>query len=493
MTLNDHHSSPLNLLEIARNTMIHEGFDPDFPASVQAELAKLDSVNPFQTTQPRDLRQMLWSSIDNSDSRDLDQVEYAERSGDHIKVRIGIADVDSYVSKGSAIDQQALKNTTSVYTGVKTFPMLPEKLSTDITSLVEGEDRLAIVIEFDVSPDGEVVPQEVYAANVRNKAKLAYDSVGKWLDNGGPLPEGIAKTPGLEPQIKLQLEAAKRLLEARREKGALELDTIQATPVMNESGTVVDLSVSERNSARDIIENFMIAANVTMSEYLNKKKVLSIQRVVRTPENWPRIVEMAEELNESLPPQPDARALANFLERRRKVDPDHFPDLSLAIVKLLGPGEYVAETPESRGEGHFGLAVHNYTHSTAPNRRYADLVTQRLLKSSQSNGKSPYSFSELQQIADHCNERESAARKVERKMRKIAAAMLLRNRVGDEFDAIVTGVTAKGTFVRTLKPPVDGLVVRGKEGLKVGQHARVRLQATDPVNGFIDFAIVRHA
>jgi len=371
--------------------------------------------------------------------------------------------------------------------------MLPEKLSTDITSLVEGEDRLAIVIEFDVSPDGEVVPQEVYAANVRNKAKLAYDSVGKWLDNGGPLPEGIAKTPGLEPQIKLQLEAAKRLLEARREKGALELDTIQATPVMNESGTVVDLSVSERNSARDIIENFMIAANVTMSEYLNKKKVLSIQRVVRTPENWPRIVEMAEELNESLPPQPDARALANFLERRRKVDPDHFPDLSLAIVKLLGPGEYVAETPESRGEGHFGLAVHNYTHSTAPNRRYADLVTQRLLKSSQSNGKSPYSFSELQQIADHCNERESAARKVERKMRKIAAAMLLRNRVGDEFDAIVTGVTAKGTFVRTLKPPVDGLVVRGKEGLKVGQHARVRLQATDPVNGFIDFAIVRHA
>ena len=262
---------------------------------------------------------------------------------------------------------------------------------------------------------------------------------------------------------------------------------------MNESGSVVDLSVSERNSARDIIENFMIAANVTMSEYLNKKKVLSIQRVVRTPENWPRIVEMAEELNQSLPPQPDARALANFLERRRKVDPDHFPDLSLAIVKLLGPGEYVAETPESRGEGHFGLAVHNYTHSTAPNRRYADLVTQRLLKSSQSNGKSPYSFSELQQIADHCNERESAARKVERKMRKIAAAMLLRNRVGDEFDAIVTGVTAKGTFVRTLKPPVDGLVVRGKEGLKVGQHARVRLQATDPVNGFIDFAIVRHA
>ena len=493
MTQNDKHSSQLNLLEIARNTMIHEGFDPDFPAAVQAELAKLDSTNPSRTTPARDLRQLLWSSIDNSDSRDLDQVEYVERSGDDIKVRIGIADVDSCVSKGSPLDQQALKNTTSVYTGVKTFPMLPEKLSTDLTSLVEGEDRLAIVIEFDVPLDGEVVAREVYAANVHNKAKLAYNSVGSWLDNGGPLPEAIAKTPGLEAQIKLQLEAAKRLLEARREKGALELDTIQATPVMNESGTVVDLTVSERNSARDIIENFMIAANVTMSEYLDRHKCLSIQRVVRTPENWPRIVEIAEELKESLPAEPDARALAKFLESRRKVDPDHFPDLSLAVVKLLGPGEYVAETPGSRGEGHFGLAVHNYTHSTAPNRRYADLVTQRLLKSSQSNGESPYSFSELQQIADHCNERESAARKVERKMRKIAAAMLLRNRVGDEFDAIVTGITPKGTFVRTIKPPVDGLVVRGKEGLKVGQHARVRLQATDPANGFIDFAIVRHA
>ena len=371
--------------------------------------------------------------------------------------------------------------------------MLPERLSTDITSLVQGEDRIAIVIEFTVPPDGEVTLQEVYEAIVHNQAKLAYDSVGNWLDNGGPIPEAVSNTPGLEHQLRLQLEAAKRLLDARREKGALELETIQATPVMNETGSVVDLSVSEQNSARDIIENFMIAANVTMSEYLNRKQVLSLQRVVRTPENWPRIVEMAEELDETLPADPDAHALANFLERRRKIDPDHFPDLSLAVVKLLGPGEYVAETPQSKGEGHFGLAVHNYTHSTAPNRRYADLVTQRLLKSSQTKSESPYSFSELQQIADHCNERESAARKVERKMRKVAAAMLLRNRIGDEFDVIVTGITPKGTFVRTIKPPVDGLVVRGKEGLKVGQHARVRLQSTDPVNGFIDFAVVRHA
>lgn len=492
MIKNDDHPSQLNLLEIARNTMIHEGFDPDFPASVKAELTRLDTAKiPEGGT--RDLRTLLWSSIDNSDSRDLDQVEYAEQVGEDIKVLVGIAEVDSYVAKGSAIDQHAFKNTTSVYTGVKTFPMLPEKLSTDITSLVEGEDRLAIIIEFVIPPNGEVTPKEVYAAIVHNQAKLSYDSVGNWLDNGGPIPEAVSKSQQLEQQIKLQLEGAKRLLEARREKGALELDTIQAIPVMNETGSVVDLSVSERNSARDIIENFMIAANVTMSECLSRKQVLSLQRVVRTPENWPRIVEMAEELNETLPAEPDALALANFLARRRKVDPDHFPDLSLAVVKLLGPGEYVAETPESKGEGHFGLAVNNYTHATAPNRRYADLVIQRLLKSSQTNSDSPYSFPELQQIADHCNERESAARKVERKMRKVAAAMLLRNRIGDVFDAIVTGITPKGTFVRTIKPPVDGLVVRGKEGLKVGQHARVRLESTDPANGFIDFAVIRHA
>jgi VacB/RNase II family 3'-5' exoribonuclease len=490
MTQNNTHPSQPNLREIARNTMIHEGFDPDFPASVKAELAKLDSVKSPPAAQSRDLRKLLWSSIDNSDSKDLDQVEFAERVGEDIKVSVGIADVDSYVPKGSAIDQHAFENTTSVYTGVEAFPMLPERLSTDMTSLVQGEDRLAIVIEFTVPPDGEVTPQEVYAALVRNQAKLSYESVGNWLDNGGPIPEALSNSPQLVQQIKLQLEAAQRLLEARRAKGALELYTIQATPVMNETGSVVGLSVSERNSARDIIENLMIAANVTMSEYLSRKQVLSLQRVVRTPENWPRIVEIAGELNESLPTEPDARALANFLEKRRKLDPDHFPDLSLAVVKLIGPGEYVAETPQSTGEGHFGLAVHNYTHSTAPNRRYADLVTQRLLKSSERNGESPYSFSELQQIADHCNERESAARKVERKMRKIAAAMLLRNRIGDEFAAIVTGITTKGTFVRTIKPPVDGLVVRGKEGLKVGQHARVRLQSTDPVNGFIDFAVV---
>jgi len=490
---NNNHRSDLNLVEIARNTMIHEGFEPDFPPAAMAEVEKLNPNRPLARPDVRDLRDLLWSSIDNVESKDLDQVEYVERDGDQIKVLIGIADVDSYVAQCSAVDQHAFENTTSVYTGVKTFPMLPEKLSTNLTSLVQDEDRLAIVIEFGVPIDGQVIAREVYAASVRNKAKLSYDAVGKWLDDKGTIPDAIAKIPELEEQIKLQVEAASRLLATRRANGALELETIQATPVMDDSGAVVDLNVTEQNSARDIIENFMIAANVSMSDYLAKHGVTSLQRIVRTPENWPRIVEMAEEMHESLPDEPDARALAQFLDRRRKLDPDHFPDLSLAVVKLLGPGEYIAQRPEDRGEGHFGLAVHNYIHSTAPNRRYADLITQRLLKSSLSPNTSPYSLSELQQIADHCNERESAARKVERKMRKVAAAVLLRNRIGEEFDAIVTGITAKGTFVRTIKPPVDGLVVRGKEGLKVGQHARVKLQSTDPASGFIDFAVVRHA
>jgi len=493
MRQDDHHQSDLNLLEIARNTMIHEGFEPDFPPAAMAEVAKINPNSPLARPGVRDLRDLLWSSIDNVESKDLDQVEYVERDGDQIKVFIGIADVDAYVAKGSAVDQHASENTTSVYTGVKTFPMLPEKLSTDLSSLVQDEDRLAVVIEFAVPTDGQVIAGEVYAASVRNKAKLSYDAVGKWLDTNGTIPELIFKIPQMEEQIKLQSEAARRLLATRRANGALELETIQATPVMDENGRIVDLNVSEQNSARDIIENFMIAANVSMSEYLGKHGVTSLQRIVRTPENWPRIVEMAEELHEALPNEPDARALAGFLERRRKLDPDHFPDLSLAVVKLLGPGEYVAQRPEDHGEGHFGLAVHNYIHSTAPNRRYADLITQRLLKSLQSPDTNPYSLSELEQIAEHCNERESAARKVERKMRKVAAAVLLKNRIGEEFDAIVTGITPKGTFVRTIKPPVDGLIVRGKEGLKVGQHARVRLQSTDPESGFIDFAVVRHA
>jgi exoribonuclease-2 len=317
---------------------------------------------------------------------------------------------------------------------------------------------------------------------------MSYEVIGDWLDNDTAAPEEVTRVPKLEEQVRLQFEASQRLRTARQRLGSLQLETIQATPVLDENGRVTDLSVVERNSARDIIESFMVAANGAMAEFLDQRGVVSLRRVVTTPNNWPRIVELAEELHETLPPEPHSRALAAFLNRQRQIDPDHFPDLSLAVVKLLGPGDYVVQRPGQQGTGHFGLAVHRYTHSTAPNRRYPDLVTQRLLKSSIAQGGAKYTAAELERIAEHCNDRESAARKVERKMRKVAAAMLMRNRIGDQFDAIVTGVSEKGTFARIVRPPVDGMVVKRERGLKVGQHARVKLLSVDPARGFIDFA-----
>lgn len=491
MANNRNHNQDLNLMAIARETMLAEGFKPDMPPAVDRELQQLNPDPIVASTKALDLRKLLWSSIDNRSSRDLDQVEYVERLDDKsFKVMIGIADVDSFVPKGSPIDLHAFENTTSVYTGVTTFPMLPEQLSTDETSLLAGNDRLALVIEFNVSNSGPVATRDVYPALVHNYSKMSYEVIGNWLDNNTAVPDEVSRVAELEAQVRLQLEVASHLREARKLHGALELETNQSTPVTDETGRIVDLQVDERNSARDIIENFMIAANVAMAEFLEKRGVVSLRRVVKTPENWPRIVEIAKELKETLPAQPDVRALADFLASRKKADPVHFADLSLAIVKLLGPGDYVVQVPGQPGDGHFGLAVHNYTHSTAPNRRYADLTTQRLLKNSISQLASSYTADELHKIADHCNERESAARKVERKMRKVAAAMLMKNRIGEKFDAIVTGVTPKGTFARILRPPVDGLVVRGEHGLKVGQQTQVKLLSTDPPKGFIDFAAI---
>jgi exoribonuclease-2 len=489
MPNNQPHQHNPNLQTIARETMLEQGFSPDLPAAVKAELKLVNEEKVLANSPARDLRELLWSSIDNLTSRDLDQVEYVERLSDNsIRVLIGIADVDAFVPKGSAVDLHAAENTTSVYTGVTTFPMLPEELSTDASSLLEGRDRLAIVIEFIVLPDGDTRLQDVYQAVVHNYSKMSYEVIGKWLDEDGDVPTEVSRVPKLEDQVRLQFEAATRLLDARTIQGALHLETIQATPVVDEHGEVTDLSLTEDNSARDIIENFMIAANAAMAEFLDKQGVVSLRRVVKTPANWPRIVEIARELDEILPREPDVRALSDFLERRRKADPDHFPDLSLAVVKLLGPGDYVVQVPGEESAGHFGLAVHRYTHSTAPNRRYPDLITQRLLKSTTSKGGAKYTKDELEKIAEHCNDRESAARKVERKMRKVAAAMLMRNRIGEQFDAIVTGVTEKGTFARIIRPPVDGMVVKRERGLKVGQHARVKLLAVDPTRGFIDFA-----
>lgn len=494
--MTNHHAS-FDVNAIAYRAVIDAGFVPDSPPAVQEELRTLQSQPPAgaTTSDARDLRSLLWSSIDDRKSRDLDQVEYAETlpNGD-IRILVGIADVDALVQKGSAIDLHAAENTTSLYTGFRTFPMLPEELSTDKTSLVGGADRASIVTELIVATDGTVKSSDIFSAVLHNYAKLSYEGVAAWIDEQGPMPTEVASVPGMEAQIHLQLTAAQRLRDFRKEHGALELDTIQANPVVNSEGRVTDLSVVERNSARELIENFMIAANVAMAEFLKAKGVASIRRVVRTPEHWPGIVEIAEDAGDKLPAQPDARALADFLARQKVKDPEHFPDLSLAIVKLMGPGEYTVLKPgdltTSAETGHFGLAVHDYTHSTAPNRRYADLVTQRLVKAAIANAPSPYTDSELAAIAAHCTEREDAARKLERKMRKVGAALLLRDRVGEQFEAIVTGVTPKGTFARLCKPPVDGRVMRGEHGLRVGQKVRVKLLATDPARGFIDFGRV---
>jgi exoribonuclease-2 len=490
-----HASRPdsVDLFAIARQTMMEAGFVPDLPGAVNKEIQSvINRTRPgLAEAAARDLRTLLWSSIDDSKSRDLDQVEFAEAlAGGDTRILVGIADVDAFVAKGSAIDRHAAENATSVYAGVRTFPMLPEELSTDLTSLVADEDRLAVVIEIVVARDGTVKSPVVYRALIKNHAKLSYEAIGHWLDGKTAVPPAVAQVAGLEAQIRLQFETAERLGEFRKEHGALELGTIQATPVVNEDGKVLELAVIEPNGARDLIANFMIAANVAMAQFLELKGGPSLRRVVRTPKYWPRIVEIAAELGERLPDTPDSRALADFLARRKVADPIHFPDLSLAVVKSLGPGEYTVQLPGEQGEGHFGLAVQDYTHSTAPNRRFADLVTQRLVKAALEGNVSPYTAEELKQTAEHCTERDSAARKVERKMRKVAAAVLLRDKVGEEFKAIVTGVTPKGTFARAISPPVDGRVMRGDRGLRVGDKVRVRLLSADPKKGFIDFAQV---
>jgi VacB/RNase II family 3'-5' exoribonuclease len=486
------HHQP-DLYAIARQTMIDAGFEPDFNHAVLDEVGAVSAGarDLAADANVRDLRELLWSSIDNTTSRDLDQLEYAEPlpSGD-IRLLIGIADVDAFVAKGSAIDKRAEQNCTSVYTGVKTFAMLPEELSTDLTSLIANEDRRAIVTEMVVASDGTVKTAAIYPATLKSKAKLSYEIIGDWLDGKTPTPEVVKSVAGLEEQIKLQHQTAQHLGEFRKEHGSIELGTIESTPVVDDSGRVVELAVTAQNAARDLIANFMIGANVAMAKFLEDKGVPSLRRVVRTPKYWSRIVEIAAEVGEQLPATPDSRALAEFLQRRKAADPIHFPDLSLAVVKSLGPGEYEVQMPGEEGEGHFGLAVEDYTHSTAPNRRYADLVTQRLVKAALANQPPPYEGNELKEIAKRCTEREDAARKVQRKMRKVAAALLLRNQIGQQFDAIVTGVSEKGTYARIINPPVDGRVMRGEQGLRVGEKTRVRLLSTDPERGFIDFARV---
>lgn len=464
------------------------GFESHFPRAVMAEVAAVrPGTVPGGRPGVRDCTDLLWSSIDNWDSMDLDQCEYCEPGpGGEIRVRVAIADVDLFVGKGSATDKHAAHNGFSVYTGVVTYPMLPDDLSKAASSLLPDGDRMAVVIEYAVLPDGSVEPGELYPARVRNHAKLVYEEVGAWLEGTGPIPTGVRDTPGLEAQLQLQREATERLRARRHEAGALQLETVEAEPLV-EDGTVRDLVVQHPNLARQLIEEFMVAANGSMVAFLEAAGLPMLQRVVRTPRFWGRIVETAALHGETLPEEPDARALAAFLVRRRAADPDRFPDLSLTVIKLLGPGEYVALAPGDESEGHFSLAVTDYTHATAPNRRYPDLVNQRLVASVFEDASVPYSMDQLVGLAAWLSDREKGTKKVERFVHKAVAAVLLRDRVGEVFEGLVTGASPKGTWVRIVAPPVEGRVMRGEAGLAVGDRVRVRLLGTDPYRGFIDF------
>jgi VacB/RNase II family 3'-5' exoribonuclease len=476
------------LRSIAHRAMIERGFLPDFSAAVVAETNAILQAPTAKGSGIRDLRDLLWASIDNDTSRDLDQLSVAELMTDGgVKIFVAVADVDATVKRHSAIDDHAQGNTTSVYTDAETFPMLPEKLSTDLTSLGMGKERLALVIEMSVGADGTVNRSEVYRAAVLNRAKLAYNSVAAWLDGSAPAPAPLAAVPGLDENLRLQDRAAQAMRGQRFQHGALGLQTIEAQAVFDR-GVLSDLRQEESNRAKELIEDFMIAANGVIARYLAQKGLPSLRRVLRSPERWDKIVSLAASLGERLPPEPNIAALAKFLATRQKADPARFPDLSLSVVKLLGRGEYALELPGQQSEGHFGLAVSDYTHSTAPNRRFADLATQRMLKAAISAEPSPYNNDELTALARRCTEQETNAAKVERRVRKSAAALLLASRLGQRFDGVVTGASTKGTWVRILRPPVEGKVVRGFKGLDVGDRVRVELVHTDVERGFVDFA-----
>ncbi len=485
--MNNPNPSHFDLQAAARQLMLENGFEPDFPPAVQQQLAQIKSRPPQKPAgNVRDLRNLLWSSIDNDTSRDLDQIEYAEKLPDgSTKVLVGIADVDSFVPKDSPIDAHAAKETCSIYAGVRIFPMLPEELSTGTTSLLEVDGKLSMVVEFVVDGNGCVTQEQLYPAIVTNKAQLAYNGVGAWLEDRGPAPAKVAASAELQAQLKLQDEVAQALKTERHNHGALDIETIEVNPVML-NDKIVDLQKQEKNRATELIEDFMIAANGVVARTLEQAGISSIRRVVKTPERWDRIVALAAEHGGKLPAEPDSKALNDFLQIRRAQDPDHFADVSLAVIKLMGSGEYVVERPGQPSPGHFGLAVQDYTHSTAPNRRFADMVTQRLIKSVIARQKSPYSDDELSAIATNCTMKEDAARKVERGMSKRIAAVSMSSRLGQVFDGIVTGAGPKGTFVRVLNPHVEGMLMHG-QGVDVGDKLRVKLVGADPQRGFIDF------
>ena len=471
--------------------MLEHGLEPDLPPGAATQLRAITAPAVAHGPQIRDQRALLWCSIDNDDSRDLDQLSVAETLADGaVRILVAIADVDATIARGSPLDVHARANTTSVYTAAQVFPMFPERLSTDLTCLAEGQERLSLVIDMTVAADGSLSASDLYRAVVVNRAKLAYDGVAAWLDGRGPPPPRVAAVAGMDQQLRIQDAVAQTLKRVRRAQGALALTTLEAQAVYD-GAQLIDLKSDENNRAKELIEFFMIAANGVVARFLESRSSSSVRRVLRQPKRWDRIVALARGCGETLPPTPDPRSLSDFLVKRQQAAPAQFPDLSLAVVKLLGAGEYVLKRHGQPSEGHFGLAVEDYTHATAPNRRFPDVITQRLLKAALNGVAAAYTDEELSALAAHCTEQEGNAAKVERQVRKSAAALLLQARIGEQFDAMVTGVSDKGTWVRITQPLAEGRLVRDFEGLDVGDTVRVQLLHTDVQRGFIDFGRVR--
>ncbi len=479
-----------DLVRIASQVMLERGLEPEFPAAVQAQLGSISGPGRDDDPRIRDLTGLPWCSIDNDDSRDLDQLTACEPLADGaVRILVAVADVDALVAKGSPVDRHAWTNTTSVYTSARVFAMLPERLSTDLSSLNPGQERLALVIEMVVATDASITRTSVGRARVRNQAMLAYDAVSAWIEGSGPLPEAARAVAGMDAQLRTQDEVAQRLRARRHARGSLELESFQPRAVFD-GEQVVDLRQQVQNRARQLIEEFMIATNECVARFLADAGGASLRRVVRSPQRWQRLVELAGQYGHTLPHEPDSLALAGFLAERHRADPLRFPDLSLVVVKLMGSGEYVVERPGGPPIGHFGLAVRDYTHSTAPNRRFPDLITLRMVKAVLGGRPPPYDAAELQALADHCTQQEDAAQKVERRMRKSEAALLLQSHIGQQYDALVTGHSESDTWVRIVAPPAEGRVEAGSPGLDVGDKVRVRLVATDVERGFIDFVLV---
>jgi exoribonuclease II len=476
-----------DLARIAAKAMVDRGLAAEFSSAAVDQLADFDRTSLELALEIRDLRQLLWCSIDNEESRDLDQLSVCEAmQNGAVKVLVAIADVDTLVKKGSPIDDHAQKNTTSVYTSARIFPMLPEPLSTDLTSLNAHVDRLAMVTELVFDLDAKIISSTIYRAKVRNQSKLAYDDVADWLEGKGDIPAGVRAVSGMDAQIRTQDAVSQKLRKRRFENGALEFRSIQSRTVFS-GEKVVDVEQQKPNRARQLIEELMLATNGVTARFLASKGYSALCRVVRSPERWLQIVEVAKDLGVALPVEPDSRALEIFLRKRREADPIRFPDLSLVVVKLMGAGEYALQLAGATAVGHFGLAVREYSHSTAPNRRFADLITQRMLKAAIIGAPAPYSDAELDALATHCNDQGSDANKVERQVRKSEAALVLQTRLGEVFDGIVTSASSKGVWVRIFHPPVDGRLSGPGEAPHIGKKVKAKLTLADVERGFIDF------